>query len=509
MILRRASSELRLLVEAFFAIGLCFLTLAVPLALDGKWTAAVWSLEGAAMLWSGLRQSRYELRYAGMALLVLGGAAFLLSEHRTHGLTPVVNSFFMGTFVLALAHLGVGFQLHRAAADKIRLSEKQAVPFFGVLGFLWWVGGGVIELSHAIPRLFGESQSVMVHAYVIFFALTSLAFQSLSVKLRWKLPGWAPQGLMPVIGCLALLLLTTGGHPFADVGALAWVAAFGIHYRWLYQQEINRGAVFSAFQHQSAIWILTFLLSWEAYWLASRFIAVESVWPYTSLAVVPGLLAFGVIRSKPESSWPVGPHRNSYLGAGILPLLVGAALWLAYLNFTHSGNPRFLPYLPIANPIDLAQIFILMAWGHWYLEAKKARLALLPSNRDFAVAIGGLSFVWLTASLLRTLHHWAGLPWEFSELFASHLVQAALSIFWSVVALALMSLATRRSWRVLWLTGAGLLGLVVTKLFLVDLSGRGTLERVVSFIGTGVLLLVIGYLAPIPPDARPSAVEVK
>jgi len=54
---------------------------------------------------------------------------------------------------------------------------------------------------------------------------------------------------------------------------------------------------------------------------------------------------------------------------------------------------------------------------------------------------------------------------------------------------------------VLWISGASLLALVVVKLVLVDLSGRGTLERIVSFIGTGVLLLVVGYFAPIPPDA--------
>jgi uncharacterized membrane protein len=50
----------------------------------------------------------------------------------------------------------------------------------------------------------------------------------------------------------------------------------------------------------------------------------------------------------------------------------------------------------------------------------------------------------------------------------------------------------------LWIAGASLLGVVVVKLVLVDLSGRGTLERVVSFLGTGVLLMLIGYFAPLP-----------
>jgi uncharacterized membrane protein len=39
----------------------------------------------------------------------------------------------------------------------------------------------------------------------------------------------------------------------------------------------------------------------------------------------------------------------------------------------------------------------------------------------------------------------------------------------------------------------------VAKLSLVDLSGVGTVERIVSFIGVGLLMLLVGYLSPVPP----------
>jgi uncharacterized membrane protein len=44
--------------------------------------------------------------------------------------------------------------------------------------------------------------------------------------------------------------------------------------------------------------------------------------------------------------------------------------------------------------------------------------------------------------------------------------------------------------------------MVVGKLFLVDLSNTGTVARIVSFVGVGVMLLVIGYAAPVPPGAK-------
>ncbi|MEK7734948.1 MAG: DUF2339 domain-containing protein, partial [Pseudomonadota bacterium] len=78
-------------------------------------------------------------------------------------------------------------------------------------------------------------------------------------------------------------------------------------------------------------------------------------------------------------------------------------------------------------------------------------------------------------------------------------VQAGFSVFWSVLALATMVLATRRGWRAVWIAGAVLLGVVVVKLFLVDLAKTATLARVVSFLSVGVLLLIVGYLSPVPP----------
>lgn len=54
---RPEKKGVRLLAESFLALGVTFGSLAIPLALDGRWTAAVWSLEGAALVWIGLRQS--------------------------------------------------------------------------------------------------------------------------------------------------------------------------------------------------------------------------------------------------------------------------------------------------------------------------------------------------------------------------------------------------------------------------------------------------------------------
>jgi uncharacterized membrane protein len=109
------------------------------------------------------------------------------------------------------------------------------------------------------------------------------------------------------------------------------------------------------------------------------------------------------------------------------------------------------------------------------------------------------AFAVLSGSALRTVHHWSGVAFTAHALFRSMLVQAVLSILWSALALGSMASATRFALRPLWLAGAGLMGVVVLKLFLIDLSNAGGVERIVSFIGVGVLMLIIGYLSPVPP----------
>jgi uncharacterized membrane protein len=85
-------------------------------------------------------------------------------------------------------------------------------------------------------------------------------------------------------------------------------------------------------------------------------------------------------------------------------------------------------------------------------------------------------------------------------MMSSRLVQAALCILWMLLALGAMVAATRRALRSLWIVGACLMGVVVGKLFVVDLDGVGTIERIVSFIGVGALMLAVGYLSPVPPS---------
>jgi len=157
--------------------------------------------------------------------------------------------------------------------------------------------------------------------------------------------------------------------------------------------------------------------------------------------------------------------------------------------------------VPLLNPLDIAQLLAFACLAMWWRGLPGYGIgssAEVPASWPRAL-LGAAAFIFLNGVLLRTLHHWAGIPYQLDAMLRSDLAQASLSVFWTVLALVAMLWAHRRGLRVLWFSGAGLMAVVVTKLFLVDLAKVGGVERIVSFIAVGVLMLVIGYFAPLPP----------
>lgn len=204
-----------------------------------------------------------------------------------------------------------------------------------------------------------------------------------------------------------------------------------------------------------------------------------------------------LMRRAQADSWPVRPVAQWYRQC-LIPLACGWSLLLvAVWNLTQDGAMAPLPYLPLLNPLDLSSAFAMLLAFACYRMLTNGKPA--PATRTRFVVAGALvACCWFNLALLRAAAHYLGLAYDFNVLFASHFVQAMLSLLWSVMALLMMHYAADRMARRAWIAGAMLLGLVVGKLFLVDLSNVGGIERIISFLGVGALMVGIGYLAPYP-----------
>jgi len=212
------------------------------------------------------------------------------------------------------------------------------------------------------------------------------------------------------------------------------------------------------------------------------------------MLMVLALLKYGKLLS-----WPVGRFQAQYSTFIVAPVIIYLLGWGVLANLTRRGDPWPLEYLPVINLLDLTILFSLLLALAWWRYAAEWLAGNGVTRRGYFSVIGAALFVWLNGMVVRSVHHWGGMPFNAHAMFDSQVFQASISVLWAVVALAAMLMGTRSSKRFIWLLGAALMGLVVVKLFIVDLSNSGTVARIVSFIGVGVLLLIVGYFSPAPP----------
>ena len=128
-----------------------------------------------------------------------------------------------------------------------------------------------------------------------------------------------------------------------------------------------------------------------------------------------------------------------------------------------------------------------------------------PMRRGGLTVIAVLAFIALNVIVARVVHFYWGVAFDFDALIESAVFQTGISILWGLTAGLLMTMARMRINRPVWMVGAGVLAALIVKLFLIDLGNVGGIARIVSFLATGVLILAIGYFAPLPPKAERTA----
>jgi uncharacterized membrane protein len=368
--------------------------------------------------------------------------------------------------------------------------------------FLWGLGWWIFAGAHGIHEFL--LQPYRVNAMVGFIAVTTLLFTLLAERRDWREGRWPAWGYMPALFALGLASLATQPHPLANAGWLAWPFAFGVHLFVLRRVENTIAGTWLQALHALGVVVLAILGAIELEWWAAEFTAPGTAWSLAARMVVPALLVLLISSRAADTRWPIAGHAAAYRLGAVTPLVIALTLLSVHMNLSHGGRSDPLPYLPLLNAIDLAHLRAGIAIVSAWLALRRS--ALEPpqgvDGRPGLAFAGAIVFLWLNAILLRTLHHWAQIPYDFHTMMKSFEVQASLSVFWAFLALALMVVATRGVRRWLWMVGAGLMGVVVAKLVFVDLSNLGGIERIVSFIGVGVLMLVIGYFSPVPPRRK-------
>ena len=479
----RRNERLRDLAQSAAGMGLVFATLAIPLALTARWTSAAWALQGAGMVWLGLRQDRRLVRWSGLLLLVLAGLAWMVSLFDFNLGTEdrfLLNGHALNLGLLTLAWMAGSLLYHRAGKS----TPLQVLLMLGGLG--WWSLLGIREIEVNLEPTYDS----------LYYGAFALVTAALAAMLRGPL-AW-PRLSWPLVASVVLMLplsLESQDHyqrTLFDWPLLLWwplLATALVTLRAL-REPRSSGLPFA---HIAWLVSVAAALGITLLRVANDRMHLEDGW------LLPALLAplagmFWLAATRPAlAGWPVADPfprwRKAWLG------IAGAGLGLGWLvGHFLPGDSAPLPWLPLLNPLELSLLLGLLAGAAWLRNHE-------DPHRLGGLAWSGAALLMLTMSVLRACHQLADIPWN-ARLLMETTPQASLTVAWCLAGVTAWVLGSRRKDRPLWWLGAALLGVVMLKLIAVDRQFVGDIAGIVSFLVVGGLLVLVGRIAPTPPRSE-------
>jgi uncharacterized membrane protein len=557
------SQRYALITEGMLALGFGFLALVIPLALDAEWIAFGWSVQGLALVWFGRRSLRAWSVLFGLLLQLLSIAmlminvVFTIKDYPTLALTISALSYLATMFILRASNSPIDDANNQLNANHTLTAYTKTLGI-GELATKQWLTS-INSQSMAFNLMW---RSPNLGRFLTFTAMVWLLYV-LVIDFdqwldSWRLATTALLGLATLTS-LAIYQAINHYHSWREIRQFSHGLLLLFYAALLFQlpQKYEFDYQWTTFHWPIFIMLLIGWLVVGQLWLKTWHKELElksfdsASWLGASIILLAEAMHYGLPDSKGVMTilvpvafmlaglWWTQRHAmvqyndkqsHSQTGAAtsafapywfdwhqalldsaklFVPIALG---WALFTNFTYDGVIWGLPYFPLFNLYDVTLwLVVFYVLGVYLLRqpygsGSRNLLKAIPKN-DMLLIVLALIGLWIGSSMLvRTLHAFIGTPlWTGSSYgvkggaWSSEQVQTGLTILWTLIALVATIIASRYGQRTLWFIGIGLLGVVVLKLVLVDLSQTEAIWRVISFLGAGSLILVIGYLAPLPP----------
>jgi uncharacterized membrane protein len=462
-----------------------FVLLAVFFGVSHQVAAGVFVLAGLCSLIFGVRHQQFLLRVSGVLLLLFASVLtwFPWFHHLffLYGVHHVVYGLH-GSLVSIVILLGAAWLAKSEACTE--LERTMVSMLLGIVGVVGWLGFAVMYFDSS-TYLLGYFALCAVLWGALAYCWRSAGLQILAFALT-------PMTLIYVSVCM--LHHTPLTLEVFAIGAGAFVVQYAVLY------GVQKAELFKTLQPYWHGFATLLLLSCAQATLTR----MQHVWHFSALWHVVGVgmifvLALGVIALGARATiWPFTVWKYLYTKILSAVLIVSLYFYGLATSLTLQILPQHFFYLPVLNPQDIMMLLSGVALVWW---AKSHIAWLQKMSAQIGSWIGGAMLVWIlawsSAMVLRAVHVWMHVPYSAYALYHSTVAQTSISIVWAVLGLALVWVASRRALKPLWMMGALVLVLVVLKLFFVDLSHVNTIARIVSFIGVGGVLLLIGYVSPL------------
>ena len=124
MLPEKRGTKVRMARILYAGLALTFATLAIPIRLDGRWITIAWAVQGAVLIWSGLRVRFAAVRWAGLVLFAIVAGRLVLIPIPAD--TFLLNARF-ATFAICVACMALS--CYFAANSDEELSEQESMAF--------------------------------------------------------------------------------------------------------------------------------------------------------------------------------------------------------------------------------------------------------------------------------------------------------------------------------------------------------------------------------------------
>jgi uncharacterized membrane protein len=191
MLPEKRGTEMRLARILYAGLALTFVTLAIPIRLDGRWITIAWAVQGAVLIWGGLRARFAAMRWAGLALFAIVAGRLALIPIPAD--TFLLNARF-ATFAICVACMGMSCYFAASSDEELAPEESMAFVITAIAASILAIAAASLEVWDMFGRMHslgidrGHAQELALSMLWLVWALGLLGagLWKKSETIRWQ-----------------------------------------------------------------------------------------------------------------------------------------------------------------------------------------------------------------------------------------------------------------------------------------------------------------------------------
>jgi len=191
MLPEKRGTDVRLARILYAGLALTFVTLAIPIRLDGNWITIAWAVQGAVLVWGGLRVRFAAMRWGGLVLFVIVAGRLALIPIPAD--TFLLNARF-ATFAISVACMALGCYFAATSDEELAEGESKAFVITAIAANIFALVALSLEVWDAFGRMpslgidRGHAQELALSMLWLVWALGLLGtgLWKKSQPIRWQ-----------------------------------------------------------------------------------------------------------------------------------------------------------------------------------------------------------------------------------------------------------------------------------------------------------------------------------